>query len=281
MTIAAGFRVANGVLLGADTRVEEYNVKYDENKIFDCSDSNNGSWGVLLAGAGSFESVSYCADLVKEFGFYGATDDIRSLKERLWKFIATKRYRRLIERQPPAGDFAAIIALRSGKEETDLLYLSGESLYPIPEYRCIGAGSDTALFVSKWLYRREYPIEIFKPMAIQVFRAAKGHNVGCDGGTKIVTLYNAGSGFDAPKLSLWADTEYLWGLNELFGKIIQGCVDPRVTEDEFGIRLQGLADKARAIRDSTERSSVPMSIAVKQALESTKADLSRQQPWPE
>lgn len=118
MTIAAGFRVANGILIGADTRIEEGNVKYEQNKVFDCHESGTNC-AVLLAGAGNFESISYCADLLRTHGFLGSTDHLHTLKERVLKFLETKRYRRLIERQAPYGDFSAIVALRSGDGETD------------------------------------------------------------------------------------------------------------------------------------------------------------------
>ena len=275
MTIAAGFRVANGVLIGADTRIEEGNVKYEQNKIFDCSEAGP-RWAVLLAGAGNFESISYCADLLRAFGFpAGSTDRISTLKERVLKFTENKRYRRLIERHAPDGDFASIVALRSGHGETDLLSLSGESLYPIPEYRCIGAGSETALFVSKWLYRPDYPIHVFVPMAIQIFRAAKGHNIGCGDSTRIVRLYNAESGLE-PKRTVWGDTNYLWGVYDMLGSVIQGCFDLRVTAEEFRTSLRGLDEKVIAIREANERSAQLMP-EVKEFLESTKRDL-RSQP---
>jgi len=270
VTIAAGFRVANGVLIGADTRIEEGNVKYEQNKVFDCYDAGPNC-AVLLAGAGNFESISYCADLLRTHGFLGSTDHLHTLKERVLKFLETKRYRRLIERHAPDGDFSAIVALRSGDGETDLLGLSGECLYPIPEYRCIGAGSETALFVSKWLYRRDYPIHTFVPMAIQVFRAAKGHNTGCDDSTRIVRLYNAGSGSE-PKRTVWGDTDYLWGVHDLLGSVIHGCFDLRVANEEFRASLRGLDEKVVAIREANERAS-QFASGVKEFLESTKRDL--------
>ena len=150
MTIAAGFRVANGILIGADTRIEEGNVKYEQNKVFDCHESGTNC-AVLLAGAGNFESISYCADLLRTHGFLGSTDHLHTLKERVLKFLETKRYRRLIERQAPYGGFPRLWpSARVMAKPTDLLSLSGECLYPIPEFRCIGAGSETALFISKW-----------------------------------------------------------------------------------------------------------------------------------
>src|ERR1035437_6928110 len=278
VTIAAGFRVANGILIGADTRIEEGNVKYEQNKVFDCHESGTNC-AVLLAGAGNFESISYCADLLRTHGFLGSTDHLDTLKERVLKFLETKRYRRLIERQAPYGDFSAIVALRSGDGETDLLSLSGECLYPIPEYRCIGAGSETALFISKWLYKPDYPIHVFVPMAIQVFRAAKGHNTGCDDSTRIVRLYNAESGLE-PKRTVWGDTDYLWGVHDLLGSVIQGCFDLRAATEEFQASLRGLDEKVVAIREANEQSA-QFTSGVKELLESPNRDLQSPPASPE
>jgi hypothetical protein len=272
MTIAAGFRVANGVLIGADTRIEEGNVKYEENKVFDCRDNQDDySYAVMLAGAGDFEAISHCADLLRSHGFSKSSDSICGLKESLLKFIEGKRYRRLNARMTATRWFTGIVALRSIVGETDILYLSGENLYPVPEYKCIGAGSETALFVSKWLYRRDLSVNVFLPMAIQIFRAAKGHNVGCDDATRIVRLYNAGTGLDDPQRSVWGDTEYLWGVHDLLGSAIQGCFDLRVATEEFKAILRALDEKLIAIRVANERSK-QLTSEVKQFLESTTRD---------
>jgi hypothetical protein len=252
MTIAAGFRVANGVLIGADTRIEEGNVKYEENKVFDCrDDENDHSYAVLFAGAGDFEAISHCASLLRGCRFSKAHKTLEGIKGCLRRFVESNRYLQLNARMAGTMGFAGLFAIQSSARETDLLYLSGENLYPIPEYKCIGAGSETALFVSKWLYRQDYPIHVFMPMAIQVFRAAKGHNAGCDDTTKIVRLYNKGSGLE-PRRTVRGDTDYLWGMHDLVGSLIRGCFDLRVTTQEFNSILRDLHQKASAIREANE-----------------------------
>src|SRR5258705_2939632 len=63
MTIAAGFRCTDGVLVGADSRIEEGNVKYQQDKVFQCCD--DGGLGFVIAGAGDFEAINNCVDLIR------------------------------------------------------------------------------------------------------------------------------------------------------------------------------------------------------------------------
>lgn len=116
-------------------------------------------------------------------------------------------------------------------------------------------------------------------MAIQVFRAAKGHNTGCDDSTRIVRLYNAESGLE-PKRTVWGDTDYLWGVHDLLGSVIQGCFDLRVATEESQASLRGLDEKVVAIREANEQSA-QFTSGVKELLESTKRDLQSPPASPE
>ncbi len=55
MTIACGFKCLDGVLLGADTLVQDGTIKSYENKIFKCSTEHDHL--VCMAGAGNFPRV--------------------------------------------------------------------------------------------------------------------------------------------------------------------------------------------------------------------------------
>jgi hypothetical protein len=283
MTIAAGFRVSNGVIIGADTRIEEGNVKYEDNKVFNCLDTAEEHLGysVTFAGAGDFEALSHCADLLRDCKF-GKTDrTLRAFKERLREFIEGKRYLRLNDRLASTGGIAGIIALQSeAPRKTDLLYLSGENLYPIPEYKCIGAGSETALFVAKWLYKSSYPIRVFLPMAVQVFRAAKGHNAGCDDATRIIRLYDQGVQLEETQCRFGSgDADYLWGMHDMLGASIRGCFDLTVPHSAFEETINTLATRMRHIREVNDLLNANRSSG--QGPELPKADSSLPLPSPE
>ena len=63
MTIAAGFRCLDGVLIGADSRLESGDIKYDEDKTFMVPSKQSG-FVVVITGAGDFEAIQHCVYLL-------------------------------------------------------------------------------------------------------------------------------------------------------------------------------------------------------------------------
>ena len=125
-------------------------------------------------------------------------------------------------------------------------------MYSIPTQRCIGAGSETALFVAKWLYDPDLPIRVMRSLAVQIFRAAKGHNVGCDDATKIVSLVNAGATAGDLDSVMSSDAEYLWGIQNLLRPVILGCFDDAATEESFESDLAKVNERCRSIRNANQ-----------------------------
>jgi 20S proteasome alpha/beta subunit len=281
MTIAAGFRCKDGVLVGADTRIEEGDVKYQENKVFDITPDGFRGFGIALAGAGDFNEINTCVDLMRDGRLYERADSMLKLKKALRDFVDSGRYQRLIKpKKPPTQGFDAILGLRTADGKTDLLYLYNSNLYPIPTYRCIGAGHQTALFVSKWLYSPDYSIRAFVPLALNIFRAAKDNNSGCDDLTRIATLYNGT--WDVPPItSTWPEGDFMWGINDLLRPIVRGCVDARIPEHYFESSIKNLIDRLRAVRHSTEMYWRPIILAEKLSPQPTTADQSPPPPSPE
>jgi 20S proteasome alpha/beta subunit len=277
VTIVAGFKCINGVLLGADMRIEDGTFKYPENKIFEIGDS--GGFGIAFAGAGDFSSISACADLMGSSDIASCAQTIESLKESIRTFIETRRYRELITVKGSAAyTFEAIIGLRSLDGRTDLLYLYGPTLYPIVKYRCIGAGFGTATLLAKWLYESDYDMKSFVPLALSIFRACKDHNQGCDDPTRIVRLYDGPRSIDDPLHALWDDSQFMWGIGEFLRPVIRGYVDQKTTDADFDFALNSLNSKLRSIRDGAKRSWLPIAPEVKSSLERTIAELQHQRP---
>src|ERR1039458_6313143 len=83
MTIAAGFRCRDGVIIAADERITELNVERNQKKLLDCS--RIPGCFVKLAPAGDFEAASTCAELMRENGCFNevAAESIRALKSAL------------------------------------------------------------------------------------------------------------------------------------------------------------------------------------------------------
>ena len=231
MTIAAGFRCVDGIVLAADTRIEDGDVKRDEKKILRCCALPGCS--VLLTGGGDFEAISACAELLQTGDFFepDSPDSINKLKKAIRKFIASESYTEMLE-HPDTGDFTCFIGLMARDGQTDVVGLSAKRMYPITSYRCYGSGSEAALFLAKWLYRPAVPTRLMKQLAIQIVRASKGHHAGVGGNTNVVALTQPGD-LPGTKWKLENDAELLWGIPEALGSVIYGCIDPTISQEEF------------------------------------------------
>ena len=123
-------------------------------------------------------------------------------------------------------------------------------------------------------------IQEFAPIALQVFRAAKGQNVGVSGETKMYRLYNTGHGSGEPIHSGWSDREFLWGLHDLLANVIECFVQTSQTDDRFEKVLDEFTGKAREVRsgfvgDTNSREFIS---AIRSNLETTRADSSPRRP---
>ena len=148
----------------------------------------------------------------------------------LRKFSTSKAYREL-NASLAQGHLKPdlLFGLRSAQGETDLLHLYDSKLHQVREYIAVGAGHSTAMFFSKWLYRPEFDIEAFAPLAVQVFRAAKGTHVGCEGNTTLHRLFNRIDGIRSVfAVQPMGDEKLLWGLHDMLPSLLFCCADDRL-----------------------------------------------------
>ena len=240
MTIAAGFRCRDGVIIAADERITELNVERNQKKLLDCS--RIPGCFVKLAPAGDFEAASTCAELMRENGCFNevAAESIRALKSALNQFMQSQEYLNFlgIEIQDGSPSFQAIIALQARDFKTDLYCMEGTRLYPIQDYRCIGAGYDIGMFFAKWLYRPIFPLSLMNQVVIQVLRASKGHSSGVGGPSDIACLSNVP--IMAPRFVIHNDAELFWGIFDLLRPVLYGCVDRTIPDDDFRRALENM-----------------------------------------
>src|ERR1017187_3226312 len=81
MTIAAGFRCLDGILVGADSRLESGDVKYDEDKTF-IVPSKRSDFIVVVTGSGDFEAIQHCVYLLDGSFFKQCDGSLSSVADR-------------------------------------------------------------------------------------------------------------------------------------------------------------------------------------------------------
>lgn len=263
MTLAVAFRCEDGILIGADSETWYGNAKVYQEKVFVIPEhkQKDGDYGVVLTGAGDFAVMSHCAQLLREKYLSRCDGALLSIQQSLRTFATSKDYREVVERQSgPSGVLTEfIVAIRSVDCQTDLFHLRGLDYYPVQEYIAVGIGSEMAIFFSRWLYRPEATITIFAPLALQIVRAAKGHNPGVGGNTSIYKLFNAGHGASEPLTSVSNDAEFLWGLHDMFRQVIGCCVQTEIPDKYFRDVMDKFSQRVSEVRDSFQASSRTMS----------------------
>jgi hypothetical protein len=234
MTIAAGFRCLDGVLIGTDTLVTDGVSKLKENKIFDLTPFGNCPT-VLMAGSGNFAAIKDFADRLisrRIFDDLESTDDI---KREVRNALQWEWYKDVVKQENEAGARLDILfAVKDWEGNTSLLHACGSDLSPVPEYYCIGAGAPIASYLSSWLYGLA-PIEMMARLALWIFRETKQHTDGCGGDTKIRWLYGGFDDLDTQAISI--DEDELPDFYSDLKPLIYGCLNRQVPDQMFASHL--------------------------------------------
>jgi 20S proteasome alpha/beta subunit len=251
MTIAACFKCSDGVLIGADTRVEDAITKWEDHKLFHCS-PDGADYHLVMSGCGGYYAIASLArDLKKHMA--GSDGTLTSIDVALDWLRDTPRYLKSIDPEESGFVSDLLFAVSSADKRTELFHMSELNLIPVDSFKCIGSGESLARFYVHWLHSTSLPIKVFLPMAMQIFRAAKLHHAGADDTTQIVRLYNT-EPTEPRKITFHSDENFLWGLHGLLGKVLYGCFDPKVSDLEQIIRIARFGECAQAMRNSVKRS---------------------------
>ena len=274
MTIAAGFRCLDGILVGADSRLESGDVKYDEDKTF-IVPSKRSDFIVVVTGSGDFEAIQHCVYLLDGSFFKQCDGSLSSVAGEIRKFSDSKAYRKLVDSLEAHLKPDLLFGVRSANGEADLLHLFDNKLHRVREYIAVGAGHSTAMFFSKWLYRPDFDIEGFAPLAAQIFRAVKGTHVGCEGSTMLHRLFNGGN--EDTRIVPCApggDEKLLWGLHDILPSLLFCCADDRLPEKYFEECLDRFLNMAREVRSVMVKAKASHNtmVAARPSLESTTHD---------
>jgi 20S proteasome alpha/beta subunit len=209
MTIAAGFRCINGVLVCADTLHSGFGNTVLETKV-DYLVSDIGSVVFAYAGHPGFAKATIlsCKRSVEQSD---PNADILNILTR----TVNKEYRRLILSVPAytadAGyHFRLLLGVRFPSGETELYSTEGASLFPCRDYECIGEGSTVALYLLKSIHSGNMTVERAMIAATHIMVRVKGFVASTGGPTQIAVVKNDHSEPKVNQIDLMR-MEYLFG----------------------------------------------------------------------
>jgi hypothetical protein len=255
MTIAVGFKCSDGILLGADSQIENLDVKYEDDKVFYCTDqSAEQEYCVLLTGSGDSTSIKNIADYAQGSGYFdSANTSMKDLKFLIRNLSKTSVYLDSVKEAKEAKSPIELLwGLKSRDRHTDIVYQNGARTNPIKTFECVGSGSSTARYFSNWLYVSGVGVHIFAPLAVQIIKTAKQHNIGCDGDTKFHKLFSGDTPKDETDQYV-TDNEFLWGLHARLRDVVYCCLNPQIHDAEFEGTLASFITKSKELRKEVLR----------------------------
>lgn len=201
MTIAAGFRVAGGVLICADTLQSGTGAKLYGNKVFSVDTAY--SKAVFTYTGNTYFAVAAiqkCQAEILSAKSTSSRDDIAAIVGG----VLNSEYRRHVFRRPDRklDDAYQIVAAIWSPHDGVELYVSWEtslSLCTTP-YICIGAGQHLGDYLIGQMYRPNLNLSEAAIISLYTIARAKDHVEGCGGNTTFGIITTDGMLDEAPYL---------------------------------------------------------------------------------
>jgi hypothetical protein len=258
MTIAAGFRCFDGVLLATDSEHSLRQTKFSAQKIWpvECGDFVSGpqpnSSFLLIVGAGADDPIQDVVNALREdkeiradsIGFVNIENAIKRCFSGIETSvllaglkIRTERRARLLKISKEE-EMVRIIPFGSG---------SGNS--------CAFIGTEVAESICReitdWLYSDGLPVLGMNELAKHILGRIIDHSLYCRPPVQTNYLFDTGCAELAKQARLpdYANG-YLGGVQYCVGHVIGSCVDANVTNERFEHLLKILIDKLRAVRSA-------------------------------
>jgi 20S proteasome alpha/beta subunit len=226
MTIAAGFKINDGILLCADTRLTG-GIKLERSKLesFPIGDDVN----VALAFAGDdflmWNAIDDCRDklLAKDA-------DVSSLPK--IKQLVRDALRPLSQEYPQER-MQLLVAVRLG-QDLNLLATSEARLKEVRVYECIGSGEALAHYILDTSFNRKVSLPQARMLAAHALLAAKDVDEPCGGHSEMLLLRSDGSveTMAQRQVENLEDCIYQYR-RHAYGIILRGIVDPDMDDVAF------------------------------------------------
>ncbi len=200
VTIAAGFRFHDGVLLCADSELSTGAMKLYASKLIPCDLSGQGGGQFVFAICGSAPyarmAVDKCIGVIKTKKPKDRTGaGLRlAIEEAIETFHETHIFHHPLFHQGGGPDFQLLIAARSEVDKTLFLYTSNDAaVNEVEDYECVGAGSFlTHYLVGTMFHHKQMAMPDVANIAIHVLRETKGYVETCGGNSHFIALYRSG-----------------------------------------------------------------------------------------
>ncbi len=264
MTIAAGFRCFDGVLLATDSQHSAGLSKYSGPKIWkiECGDFFPGqqpnSSLLLIAGTGMDSSILEVVHALKEDGgIQGNCIDFGTIENAIRRCTIGKEATFLIAVKVYTENHARLLRIEEDNAGririTPFSHRIGDS--------CTFTGTEVAVSmcqeISNWLHSSGLPVFAMRELAKHIIGRVTEYDFYCGLPVQSACLFDSeDTRFEqlAKDVKLPDYTSgYLCGVQHLVGDTIRGCVDVSISDASFEESVQRLIDKLRTMRGNVRR----------------------------
>jgi len=261
VTLIAGVRCADGIVIAADTEHTDGVVRFQEHKLnvfpavrtMSChlSELAESPYRVVIAGAGFSDYIKMTADCIRD-GIEGSNhfmtemrDVVDSAVRRTHETIF-KHWNPEDQNRPSVSLF---VGLRSG-EETKILRTVDEAVSEVETMSFAGTGESLARYLAGGLYRPRQSSAVVLNILVQVFRAVKESGAYVGGNTELCIL-GKGAVFHLPG----EDSSHLWGLQAKLHRAIRTALgDPKGQDTRVEHWIEELSRSLRLLRQQRNKS---------------------------
>jgi 20S proteasome alpha/beta subunit len=210
VTIAAGFKFKDGVLVCADTQYTSPSIKLNKSKMSSALiGSDKVSLEVVFAMSGTDGhmqmAMETCEDAVgkcdiADSGFiYEARNQCADALANLY---AKHFYPHKLYEYQGGPNASLIIGIYVTGEGTELLWTSESAVAFVDKYQVVGSGADLARYAIDPLFMVDMTLEETILLAVHALRVAKKGDPNCGGTSEFAVLLNSGLGTGIADLTI-------------------------------------------------------------------------------
>jgi hypothetical protein len=224
MTIAAGVRCSDGIVICADTELTAGEGRFDRPKIFACED-----W--LVTGAGAWDYIKMASDKLTE-AFQSilpqTPSEARNTVEQIVTAIYEEHIFKLTSSQFPVysspPQFDLIVATRCGDGQLALIKTALTATFLSSHYEAIGIGTNVFEYWAKYFLNRPRTMDVVAYFCMFILREVKSAVPGC-GGSSVISKLALDKKTTKMFTAFFTDEDILAGFPQSAINVLLECAD--------------------------------------------------------
>lgn len=244
MTITAGFKVQDGILLCADTMYSGGSKSY-ATKIFK-QEFDGGCVAFALAGTEdcSLMLIQACQKAISESAsFFSSTEQIEE--------VISRTLRRLFkDHELQDAEALFLIAIWTERGGLKLMSTRRGVMVERERYYCNGSGSYLANYLIEPAYHQVMGLPDVIVLATQTLAAVKSYDDGCGGRSELIVLQSDGSLSPVEHEEISTAEQNISGYERYARKLMFDFANPQLSESEFQKKLDSFVETITIGRES-------------------------------